>query len=362
MKEPNNGLGPIGEKTALASGSAQALATRIEHMFVTSDNYKEKLETIVADDGDLLLAVAFWGRGAESIVLSKRRATTKLICNLRSGATNPETISSLRKEEGVVVRQHDRLHAKVILGPKMALVGSANLSSNGLNLEAEETDGWEEAGVIVTESLQLKSIRQWFESLWRDAREVTDNDLEEAISIWASRRGTRIKSRQGDKKNGFTLQGLSESEILDRPVFLAIYNESLSDEAKKAYRKKQQELTGQRMPKSAKLPPMYENWPKLPKNAYLIDLYYGRRGALKCYGAFIREFDIKFKYKDGTNGHLSVCRKENKMLGLHFRTQESAILAKTIKPYIQNIWNSPMAKGDESGKIISLAEAVRLIG
>lgn len=333
-------------------------------MFITSENYRKELEAIASDNrGELLLAVAFWGRGAESIVLTRRQKTSRLICNLRSGATNPETIAALCKaEEGVAVRQHDRLHAKVILTPTVALVGSANLSSNGLNLEADETDGWEEAGVIVHDPWQLKSIRQWFDSLWHDAREITEEDLKEATSLWRSRRGKRISSCQRDKKKGFTWLSLSESELLDRPVFLVIYNEYLSDDAKEAYRNKQQELTGQRVPKSVKLPPMYEDWPKLPQNAYLIDIYYGPRGAIKCHGAFIREFDFKFKYKNNTSGHLSICRKESEILGLHFGTQEAAILAKAIRPHIQDIWNSSMAQGDESGKCIPLAEAVRLCG
>jgi hypothetical protein len=97
-----------------------------------------------------------------------------------------------------------------------------------------------------------------------------------------------------------------------------------------------------------------------PKEAFLFDLYKGSRGALKCDGVFIPEFDFTFKYKDGSRGHLAICRKENEVLGLRFRSQEAAILAETIKPHIHAIWNSPMAKGDETGKIISLAEAVRI--
>lgn len=332
-------------------------------MFITSIDYEQTLRTVVAEDGELLLAVAFWGRGAESVVLSRPKRKLRLICNLHSGASNPDTIDTLRCEKGVDVRQHDRLHAKVIIGSYTALVGSANLSSNGLNLEAEEVEGWEEAGIVVQDPHSLGEIRAWFESLWNKARQISDEDVRNAKLRWAQRRSTRIKSRSAIQQTGFTLQGLSQSDLLERPVYLAIYNSFLSEEAKAAYRKKHKELTGQpASDRSIKLPPMYEGWSQLPKDAHLIDLYYGPRGALRCYGVFIRAFDITFKYKDGMSGHLAICRKENELLSQRFRSQDAALLAKSLKPYIAGIWNSPKAKGDESGKVISLADAVQLCG
>ncbi|MDD5191214.1 MAG: phospholipase D family protein [Dehalococcoidales bacterium] len=329
-------------------------------MFLTSNNYEKQLTSIIAEDGKLLAAVAFWGRGAESIITLKRLQTIRLICNLRSGATNPSTIDSLRKQKGVEVKQHDRLHAKVIVGPKTALVGSANISSNGLNFEGDEVGGWEEAAIVTRDASHLDAIRQWFTLLWRDAREVSDADLNEAKERWAQRRATRFISRPTDKRNGFSLNNLTESDLAEHRAFLTIYTGFLSSEAKAAYRKKQKELTDQPMVGSAKLPPMYENWPKLPKDSYLIDLYYGPRGSLKCFGVFTTVFDIKFKYKHGERGHLWICRKENDVFGLRFRSQESNKLAKTLKPNIKKIWDSHMAKGDKSGKIISLADVVRL--
>jgi hypothetical protein len=84
-------------------------------MFVNSSDYEKTLKSIVSEEGELLLAVAFWGQGAESIIYPKRRGSLRIICNLRSGATNPDTINSLRQKKGVELKQHDRLHAKVIV-------------------------------------------------------------------------------------------------------------------------------------------------------------------------------------------------------------------------------------------------------
>lgn len=330
-------------------------------MFVNSSDYEKTLKSIVSEEGELLLAVAFWGQGAESIIYPKRRGSLRIICNLRSGATNPDTINSLRQKKGVELKQHDRLHAKVIVGSKTALIGSANLSSNGLNLESDEIQGWEEAGLVTQDSQLLESIRQWFAVLWQDAHTISDKDLEEARVRWLKRRITRIKSTMS-ANDGFKLDGLTRSELKERSIFFAIYNGYLSDEAKAAYRKKQKELTGQPVARSAKLPPMYEGWPQLPKNSQLIDIYYGPRGALKCYGVFKRTLNINFKYKDGSKGHLAICRKDDDILGQRFGSKEASILAESLKPHIDAIWNSPMAKGDESGKFISLADVIQICG
>ena len=185
--------------------------------------------------------------------------------------------------------------------------------------------------------------------------------MEKARVRWLKRRGTRIKSTT-DANNGFKLNRLTRSELKERSIFFAIYRGYLSDEAKTAYRKKQKELTGQQVARSAKLPPMYEGWPQLPKNSQLIDIYYGRRGALRCYGVFTRTLDINFKSKDGSKGHLAICRKDDHILGQRFGSKEASLLVESLKPHIDAIWNSPIAKGDEDGKFISLADAVQICG
>jgi hypothetical protein len=331
-------------------------------VFVTSKSYEKALRELIAEEGELVLAVAFWGQGAEKIVHSRPGRKLKMICNLQSGATNPETIDRIRRINQVEVKQHDRLHAKVLAGARAALIGSANLSCNGLNLEAEELKGWEEAGFVTKDSEQLRVIRTWFRSLWKKARPVEDEDLQDARIRWKRRRSTRIKTGKTTNQNYFTLEGLSRSDLRDRPVYLAIYRDHLSNEARDAYRKEQQKMGSQKsstFPK--KLPPMYEGWPELPKNAYLIDLYYGKLGSLQCDGVFTRVFDIKFKYRNRTTGHLAICRKENDIFGQQFPSSEAKRFAESLKPYIKNIWNSPNAIGDESGKVIPLIDALQLI-
>jgi hypothetical protein len=327
-------------------------------MFITSSGYEEAIRTILQERGAALMAIAFWGHGAEQL-LKDRRDTTRIICNLSSGATNPDTIVALRRAGNIRIKQHDRLHAKVVSVGTTAIVGSANLSSNGLNLEADEVMGWEEAGYVTRSAGEVQAIGSWFEALWSKSRDVTDHDITEAKARWKLRRANRVTPSAPDGDRGqFDLLSLKAADLADRDVVLAIYRNWLSEEAKKAYRARQKELTGQKMSSSARLPPMFEGWPSLPKDAQIIDVYFGKR-LVTCYGVFKRTLDIRFKYKDGSSGHLAVCRKETKLLG---RTFVSKSFADTVRPHINAIWNSSKAVGDEDAKVISLRHVAPLCG
>lgn len=331
-------------------------------MFVTSSEYEKMVTSISEEEGELFAAVAFWGLGADSIISRRSGRSVKLTCNLASGATNPDVIQALRNKKGILVRQHDRLHAKVIVGGKSALVGSANFSSNGLNLEGSELSGWEEAGLVTADSRQIAAIREWFTAMWRESRQITDSELEDARRKWKERRVTRISSTAPASSGHFSLAQLSREDLTDREVYLAIYRNWVSDEAEKAYRKYENELTGKPLPKSTEPPPMYENWPELPEDAQLIDLYYGPRSALRCLGVFTRIHDVKFEYRDGSKGHLAVCRRDDRIIGYPFGNKEAARFAKDIRPHIEKVWNSEFAVGDDYGKCIHLVKVMEICG
>lgn len=334
-------------------------------MFISSVSYKKAVKSIISEGGEILCAVAFWGRGAESLFRKVESTRLKIICNLRSGATNPDIINSLRQRADVTIKQHDRLHAKVILGTKTALIGSANFSTNGLNLEGEELEGWEEAGFVTADRQSIKRIRQWYKVLWNSSRDITDKDIAETKEVWEQRRDIRIRRFAIDEKGEFTLDSLTDSDLRDRKIFLAIYRDSLlSEDAKKAYgkhyKRQTSQLSGRPSNKAPEPPPMYEGWEgDLPKEGALIDLHYGPRGALKCYGAFKRTYDISFNYEDGSEGHLAVCCEEKDILGIPFGSKEQRIFAQALKPYIQKIWEAA-GDDDSGGRVISLVEAVQL--
>ena len=121
-------------------------------------------------------------------------------------------------------------------------------------------------------------------------------------------------------------------------------------EAKSAYRENEEELAGQHVAMSKGLPPIYEGWPALPEDAQLIDIYYGPRGAVHCHGVYVRTHELTFKYQDGSNGHLAVCRKETQIIGRRFGRNEASQFKQKLKPCMEEIWSNQFAIDDEFGK------------
>jgi hypothetical protein len=112
-----------------------------------------------------LCAVAFWGIGADQLLLGPPDRDLRVICNLAMGGTNPHVISRLL-EAGIEVRQCDVLHAKVYIGTDDAVITSANASMNGLGLGDEA--GWIETGWIIP----AKAAVPWFEALWDQSADI----------------------------------------------------------------------------------------------------------------------------------------------------------------------------------------------
>lgn len=327
-------------------------------MFVTSSKYEKLVASIWAEDTEICAAVAFWGKGAETLIPTRPGARAKIMCNLASGATNPDVIDVLLTMNGIQLRQHDRLHAKVLIGSEGALVGSANFSSNGLNLEGSELHGWHEAGLISRNPSEIRAMKRWFRDLWNESRAIRAADIAAARTKWKNRRATRIT--RPPSSTGFTLGNLKLNAITDRKIYVAIYRDAvLSDEAKKAHKRYQQEIGAPRPSHDDELPDMYEGWPELPTESLLIDLYYGPRGGLSCDGIFVRSHDVRFRYPNGKEGHLAVCRKEDAILDHQaFGKREAAAFVADLRPCIQEIWDSQYAIGDEEGKYINLADVV----
>ena len=85
-------------------------------------------------DAKKIIVVAFVGAGAERYILGRTANANRLqvICWDKEGCTNPETIRTLR-DRGVQVRFARNLHMKLYWAENRgAVIGSANLSNNGL--------------------------------------------------------------------------------------------------------------------------------------------------------------------------------------------------------------------------------------
>ena len=153
--------------------------------------FKGTLEKRIADvlqGTGLKCAVAFWGQDAEGRIPAKSLRDARLICNLRSGGTNPQVIRKLWTANRRCIRRIDILHAKVYLSSAGAVVTSANLSANGLGLEGKAAALWEEAGVFLPPGPDIAPIADWFDNLWENrTRAIKEADLAAAAQAWEER-------------------------------------------------------------------------------------------------------------------------------------------------------------------------------
>lgn len=187
-------------------------------MFIDSKSYKYKVKTLIDESDerdDLKIAVAFWGKGAETWLESKSKKL-KVICNLTSGGTNPTVIKKIHKSDPQAVKHHDNLHAKVFVSRNAAIIGSANMSTNGLNIESEEFDGWEEAGYLTNLSDDIKDAQKWFDNRWEEAQWITPEMFKAAETAWKLRRDRIPRS---------SLQDMTPAAAQDHNVYVAFWTE-----------------------------------------------------------------------------------------------------------------------------------------
>lgn len=196
-------------------------------MFLDSKNYRSQVESLIAQSESLKIAVAFWGKDAESLLQSTSKKF-KVICNLTSGGTNPDVIRKLREwAPRVEVLHHNDLHAKVFIGQNSAIIGSANMSTNGLNIESDEFDGWQEAGYRTTQADDVQATGEWFDKQWAESVPIDDAMIDAAEVAWKNRRATRIR-RPGSSSR---LLDVKPEAFKDKNIFVMFYKGEVSPRA-----------------------------------------------------------------------------------------------------------------------------------
>jgi hypothetical protein len=154
--------------------------------FIEGDDLVREFHKLMKKSTSSNLAVAFSGKNASARLNIKKGSNIKIICNLKSGACNPDEIQKLRSL--IEIKTHDQIHAKVYLTDNGAIIGSSNASANGLAVSALEASGWREANIVVDDRKLLASIKIWFGKMWKDARPIKSSDIELARTLWAKRR------------------------------------------------------------------------------------------------------------------------------------------------------------------------------
>lgn len=324
-------------------------------MFITSEDYLSELNVLTQDSNELDIAVAFWGERSELLIPLAQDKTVRVICNLASGGTNPKPIEQLMKD-GVNVRQLDDLHAKVILGTQAAIVGSANFSVNGLQLEDREVKGWSEAGLLTASAPDLSSIKQWFDSEWNRSRRVTPKDLEIALEAWKIRRANRPQFKQVK-----SITELHSSEVKDRNLYVIIWGEEASEGAYAAYEgvvSHAEEKSLLEQPLLAKLS-FYEGWPNLPHEGIFISFQSHSSGRYSCDGVWRRipELDVG---PTETHEGLQIVVEQDSLLGIRVTGRQRKDLEKKLRPMLDGLWNE--FQDDNGGAVVPLGTVLERFG
>jgi hypothetical protein len=214
------------------------------------------------------MAVAFWGRGAaKELGLEAKGGAAQVICNLRTGGTNPDEIEKLI-QSGVEVTQCDSLHGKLYLFDNCVIIGSSNASANGLALEGKELSGWQEANLLTDDGEVYKDAEKWLKSI--PSQEITNQDLEQARDAFTRRRhaffrrttaGTLIDALKGHPE-----------EFTSSRLYLCAYNEDLD-------RQQYAKIKRERVTKKDSTVSGF-GW-ELPNQADLICFWVGSRGGIR---------------------------------------------------------------------------------
>ena len=242
----------------------------------------------------------------------------------------------------------DNLHAKVILNETSAIVGSANLSTNGLNHENDEDPGWIEAGVATQDPVQIKAITEWFERQWSLTKEITKSNLNVAQENWDKRRKTRI-----NRSNAQSLFDLPVSSLRDTPIFIALYTEEASNQAEKAFEELQKGI--QKQVDNSKLS-FFEQWDDLPIDSSIISVCVGPRGGAEIEGTYRRIPSLDRKYKIRMESHkIQVVIREDEILNFPFSSTEQKKLKNIIADRVKKYHNEER----DNAILIPLYEALK---
>ena len=285
------------------------------------DAIADKIRQIFREAEEIFCIVAFWGRGARDLfcdVPTKRRKKTRIVCNLTMGGTNPGVIKELM-DAGFRVKHSSHLHSKVYWANKGVVVDSANASANGLSLEGIDQRGWLEAAYFSSRQSEIEVVRKYVQEIWRKSDQITTLDLKKAWKSWRDRRPPpppcpAMTFVDALKRGKFTDRRQCIHISIDVGILSADQTKYIEDQAGEL-QKKFIELKGRRVE-------AWVNWPKIPREEYIVDFYLGRRGGLSFGGVWKtlpmrcdrarrgETYQFAYRVKVGEIGMTAVQRKQ----------------------------------------------------
>lgn len=226
------------------------------------DNQQQLAEWVRNQEGNIDIAVAFWGDGAADMLGLSPERVFRILLDLETGGTNPNEVRKLLNIAPKSVKCLDRLHAKAYIAEKELVVGSANASANGLGLEGGEANRWHELGLHTDDVSAVKEAKNWFDRQWSSAKPINEEMLQAAELAWKNRQRNRPMSTAQKSTNLLDAVRANSSEFRNRGIWVTVILEELSKKAKDELAKIEKQLGYE--------PLVFEDWPSMPVNAKLV--------------------------------------------------------------------------------------------
>jgi hypothetical protein len=283
-------------------------------------------------------------------MISRANKPIRIVCNLESGACNPYLIRKVLGLDNITVKTNSRLHAKTLIQKDRAIIGSANISANGLSFEDEETSGWLETGLLTTAPEVISDSNKWFHDLWQGSHSFSVEELDGYIEKWKSKRDFRTLEKT--KLSIFDAALRNKDAFKDRKIYFAIYrDDSSSDEAVEAYEdaKLSSGSFGEQFD-------FYEDWSDLPCNSYLINIYVGPKYRVRIDGitkTHHKTLINEFVKEDGEKGEITLMYKEDNIQGHKLSNEDKVIIRGNIKGLFQCKQSLP-----DGGFLVPLSEGI----
>ena len=230
-----------------------------------------KLEELSKLGGTARFAVAFWGRDAEDLVHLDGYDQVQIICNLRSGATNPKLIRKLL--ERYDVRQLDKLHAKLYWTKHGVIIGSSNASANGLRMQGKEARSLHEANVFSSNRDFITESEKRFDDLWNQSELITKADLRLVEKEYNRRKAPR---KLRSPRSQHSLLKIAHRD--DPLIWVCIYGDAgdPSKEAHRTFQQAEKELGGKI--RNLYYYEEYEDDQRLKPGTVVVNLPIGKKG------------------------------------------------------------------------------------
>lgn len=141
---------------------------------VTGVELLPEIQKMCSRDEDIYFAVSYWSGGAAERIKGFTKGQLHVVLDIHSGGTNPRDLRVLMEWLGDRVKIHPDLHAKVYASETLALLGSANATSPGLQMR--ETGRVE--AVLRIESPDAKEVFEFAKQQYEAGRPATKEDLD----------------------------------------------------------------------------------------------------------------------------------------------------------------------------------------